>query len=177
MALVLRAAQFAAQRHSNQRRKGPDQEPYVNHVIEVAHILAASAQSDDAVLLAAAFLHDTIEDTETTQQELVTVFGAEVALVVAEVTDDKALEAAERKRLQVKNIRSKSRRAQLLSIADKTANIGSLVRSPPNFWSNQRTLEYLEWAERVVTQVQTLDPYLDREFKRAGTALRLKLEV
>jgi (p)ppGpp synthase/HD superfamily hydrolase len=172
---VMRAAQFAAQRHADQRRKGRDQEPYVNHLIEVAGHLARSARADDAVLLAAAFLHDTVEDTKTTNAEIIAHFGVDVAAVVAEVTDDKDLRKEARKRLQIERITSKSVRAQFLSIADKTANVSSIVRSPPMDWTRQRMSEYGDWAESVVTQVRGIDAYLDDAFHSALSDMRAKL--
>lgn len=175
VALVMRAAQFAAARHADQRRKGRDQEPYVNHLIEVTGHLAHSSRADDAVLLAAGFLHDTVEDTPTTSAELVAAFGVDVASVVAEVTDDKDLRKDARKRLQVESIRLKSTRAQFLSLADKTANVSSIVRSPPMDWTRQRMAEYGDWAESVVVQIRGLDTYLDQAFARALADMRLKL--
>lgn len=175
LGLVLNAARFAAERHANQRRKGRDQEPYVNHVIEVAAHLAHSSRADDGILLAAGFLHDTVEDTETSPAELRALFGPEVASVVAEVTDDKLLRKEERKRLQVDGITHKSRRAQFLSVADKIANVASIVRSPPMDWTRRRMAEYGDWSESVVVQVRGLDPYLDDTFLRALADLRAKL--
>ncbi len=175
LGLVMRAAQFAATRHADQRRKGRDQEPYVNHLIEVTSHLAQSTRSDDTVLLAAGFLHDTVEDTNTTHVELITLFGPDVAAVVAEVTDDKDLYKDARKRLQVERIAGKSIRAQFLSIADKTANVRSIVRSPPMDWTRGRMSDYGDWAERVVSQVRGLDPYLDEAFLSALGELRAKL--
>ncbi len=174
--LVLRAADFAAQRHAAQRRKGPDQEPYVNHLIEVAHHLAQSAEGHDAVLLAAGFLHDSVEDTDTTEQELDHIFGAEIARIVAEVTDDKSLPNHTRKRLQIERITFKSRSAQLLSIADKTANVSSLLRSAPTSWSRTRIAEYGDWAEAVVTQIRGTDSYLDAAFFGALNKLRERFD-
>jgi hypothetical protein len=167
LVLVLSAADFAAARHRNQRRKGQNSEPYVNHLIEVAHHLAMSSAGHDAVLLAAGFLHDTVEDTETTLGELDALFGADVAHVVAEVTDDKTLRKDERKRLQVDTITAKSRRAQFLSIADKTANLRSLVRDAPTDWTRGRIVEYGAWAERVVIQIRGQDDYLDGAVRAA----------
>jgi (p)ppGpp synthase/HD superfamily hydrolase len=171
-AFVLRAALFAARRHADQRRKGKDREPYVNHVIEVAERLAHSSEGNDAVLLAAGFLHDTVEDTETTPRDIETEFGHEVAQLVAEVTDDTALTSAERKRWQVARIALKSRRAQFLTIADKTANVGSLVRSAPADWSRTRIVAYGQWAESVVGQIRGMDATLDAGFLAAMAALQ-----
>ena len=170
-ALILRAADFAARRHVNQRRKGVDKEPYVNHLIEVAALLSASCHGTDAVLIAAGFLHDTIEDTDTTAAELEASFGPEITSVVLEVTDDTDLDHPVRKRLQIERITLKSPRAQLLTIADKTANVGSIVRAPPVGWSRQRIRDYGAWADNVVRQVSGRDPVLDEAFAAALAGL------
>jgi guanosine-3',5'-bis(diphosphate) 3'-pyrophosphohydrolase len=172
LAFVLRAADFAARRHADQRRKGPDQEPYVNHLIEVANHLSQSAAGHDPILLAAGLLHDTVEDTETTVQELESAFGQAVAQIVAEVTDDKSLPSETRKRLQIERITFKSERAQLLSMADKTANVSSLLRSAPANWPQSRIVAYGVWAEAVVAQIRSRDAYLETEFFKALAALR-----
>lgn len=172
---VMRAAMFAAERHAGQRRKGRDQEPYVNHLIEVVHHLAQSSGANDGVLLAAGYLHDTVEDTDASPDEIIRLFGTDVAGVVAEVTDDKSLRKDARKRAQIDGIIRKSPRAQLLSIADKTANVASIVRSPPMDWSRQRMVEYGDWADAVVGQVRGRDVYLDGAFAHALVQLREKL--
>lgn len=148
---LLDAAAFAAQRHANQTRKGDAGEPYVNHVIEVAEILSATTVGDDVALLMAALLHDTVEDTDTTAAELETAFGADVASLVMEATDDKTLKKVERKRLQVENAPHKSPRARLLKTADKTSNLRSIAISPPSGWREPRMTEYVEWAVAVVS--------------------------
>jgi (p)ppGpp synthase/HD superfamily hydrolase len=176
-AFILKAAMFAAERHRDQRRKGADREPYVNHLIEVADLLAGSHHGSDAELIAAGFLHDTIEDTCTTFQELVDRFGRAVADLVLEVSDDQDLTKDVRKRLQVDKVKIKSPRAQLLTIADKTANVGSLVRSPPVDWSRNRIREYGDWADAVVSQIKGRDRGLDAAFEAALASLRAKQRV
>ena len=127
---LTRAADYAARQHIAQRRKGEAAEPYINHLTEVAALLAEATGGDDVVLLMGGLLHDTLEDTDATYEDLVQRFGPEVAALVAEVTDDKSLRKEERKRLQVEKTPSKSRRAKLLKIADKTSNLRSLVTQP-----------------------------------------------
>ncbi|MFB3829020.1 MAG: HD domain-containing protein [Bryobacteraceae bacterium] len=160
---ILEAAWFAAQRHSGQRRKGSRQEPYLNHLIETARLVA----EHDRVSVIAALLHDVIEDAGVTQQELTARFGAEVAGVVAELTDDKSLPKATRKALQVENAARKSRRAQAVGAADKISNVRSLLNDPPPDWSFARKREYVAWAARVVEGYTELDPALRQEFQRA----------
>ena len=127
LVLLARAADYAARQHIAQRRKGERAEPYVNHLIEVAALLAEATDGSDVVLLMGGLLHDTLEDTDATYDDLVERFGPEVASLVAEVTDDKSLPKEERKRLQIEKTPAKSRRAKLLKIADKTSNLRGLM--------------------------------------------------
>jgi (p)ppGpp synthase/HD superfamily hydrolase len=138
LSLIMQAADFAARRHAGQRRKGVAGEPYVNHLLEVAALLAEATGGNDAALVAAALLHDTLEDTATEYEELDARFGPEIAALVAAVTDDKSLPKAERKRRQIASARAASARAKLLKIADKTSNVRALVVSPPTNWDVAR---------------------------------------
>jgi len=165
---ILAAARFAAERHAAQRRKGPSAEPYVNHLLEVAELLARTADHLDTNLIVAALLHDTIEDTGVTREEIAALFGDDVAALVAEVTDDKSLPKETRKALQIENAAKKSPRAQALSAADKTANVRSIATSPPTNWSFERRVQYVRWAGEVVRRYCDLDSRLAAEFKQAS---------
>lgn len=165
--LVMHAADFAARRHSSQRRKGAAGEPYVNHLVEVAALLAEATGGSDAALVAAGLLHDTLEDTATDYEELDAAFGADIAGLVAEVTDDKSLPKSERKRRQIVGAPAASPRARLLKIADKTSNLRTLVTSPPANWDMARVVEYIDWAEKVVAGCRGLNDRLDRAFDAA----------
>jgi len=146
--IVTRAADFAAQRHTHQRRKGEAEEPYFNHLAHVAALLADAGA--DANLVAAGYLHDTIEDQEVTHAELVEAFSLDVADLVAHVTDNKRLTKDQRKRLQVEHAPHLPPRAQMLKMADKISNLNALLTSPPKSWSAQRRIDYFEWAREVV---------------------------
>jgi len=163
---ILDAALFAAEKHSLQKRKGLAAEPYVNHVIEVAQLVASTLEQPDADLIAAALLHDTVEDTGATLAELTDLFGADTAALVAEVTDDKSLPKAERKRLQVANAPHKTPRAQSIKLADKISNLRSILKSPPADWNAQRKAEYFDWARDVVNGLSAPNPVLKAEFDR-----------
>src|SRR5882672_1029536 len=139
---VLEAALFAAERHADQKRKGAAAEPYVNHLIEVAYLISTALDEPDDNLIAAALLHDVVEDAEVTEAELIERFGPDVAALVLEVTDDKSLPKAERKRLQVVNAPKKSVRAQAIKLADKISNLRAILSSPPTDWDLQRKQEY-----------------------------------
>ncbi len=165
-----RAFDFAARKHARQRRKGAGAEPYVNHVAEVALLVAEATGGSDPSLVIAGLLHDTIEDTATSSQELERAFGAEVASLVLEVTDDKRLPQAERKRLQGQTAASKSERARLLKIADKTSNLRSVASGPPVGWSAERRREYVAWAREVVDQCRGVSPSLEAVFDLACAA-------
>lgn len=163
---ILAAARFAAEKHAHQKRKGDLGEPYINHLLEVAELIAASSEVLDAELIMAGFLHDTVEDTSVTQLQLEKLFGSDVAGLVAEVTDDKALPKETRKQLQVQNAHNKSERAQTLKLADKISNLRSILASPPAGWSLERKQQYFEWAKQVVSCLNTPNRFLKAEFDK-----------
>ncbi len=162
--LILDAAAFAAERHSSQRRKDAEASPYINHPLALARILSREGGVTEAPVLAAALLHDTVEDTETTHAELEARFGPQVAAIVAEVTDDKRLLKTERKRLQIALAPTKSREAKLVKLADKIANLRDIVASPPADWSEQRKADYFAWAAQVVAGLRGVNPALESAF-------------
>jgi guanosine-3',5'-bis(diphosphate) 3'-pyrophosphohydrolase len=164
---VMRALDFAAGKHRDQRRKGAAAEPYINHLTEVARLVVEATHGKDALSVAGALLHDTIEDTRTTPEELEREFGSDVAALVVELTDDKQLPKAERKRLQEETSHAKSRRAKLIKIADKTSNLRSILASPPLDWDAQRQHEYFEWAGRVVAGCRGVNAKLETLFDEA----------
>jgi (p)ppGpp synthase/HD superfamily hydrolase len=163
---VLSAAMFAADKHSAQRRKGAAAEPYINHLIEVAELVSAASAEPDTELVIAALLHDSIEDAGVTKEELTERFGAEVAHLVVELTDDKTLLKPERKRLQIVNAPRKSVRAQAIKLADKISNLRAIRNSPPVGWTEERKAEYFAWAQRVVDGLTAPNPVLKTEFDR-----------
>ncbi|NNF15781.1 MAG: HD domain-containing protein [Gammaproteobacteria bacterium] len=171
VAVVLKAAAFAADKHRDQRRKNVEASPYINHPLEVACLLAESGVQDEA-LLAAALLHDTIEDTATEYEELEREFGSDIATIVGEVTDDKSLEKTERKRLQIEHAKTASASAKQLKIADKTCNIRDIVKSPPHNWALERKQEYLDWAVEVVSNCLGVNATLDAIYEQAISAAR-----
>ncbi|XP_068814539.1 guanosine-3',5'-bis(diphosphate) 3'-pyrophosphohydrolase MESH1 isoform X2 [Struthio camelus] len=160
-ARLLEAADFAARKHKAQRRKDPEGTPYINHPIGVARILTHEAGVTDIVVLQAALLHDTVEDTDTTFSEIEEWFGEEVRRVVEEVTDDKTLPKMERKRLQIEHAPNCSPRAKLVKLADKLHNLRDLNRCTPAGWSAQRVQEYFGWAARVVGGLRGTSPPLE----------------
>jgi (p)ppGpp synthase/HD superfamily hydrolase len=166
------AVDYAARQHIAQRRKGDRAEPYVNHVIEVAAMLAEATGGTDTVLVMGGLLHDTIEDTDTEYDDLARRFGAEVADLVQEVTDDKSLPKEVRKRLQVEKTPHKSTRARLLKIADKTSNLRGLVESPPTGWTAERLRAYVVWAADVVRSCRGLNARLEAQFDEAHAIAR-----
>ena len=172
--LLLTAARFAAAKHRVQRRKDAEASPYINHPIAVAATLADAGVADPAVL-AAALLHDTIEDTDTTAAELEERFGPAVRGLVEEMTDDKSLDKAVRKELQVEHAAHASAGARMIKLADKICNVRDVAASPPPDWPRARRVEYLDWSERVVAGCRGCQPELealfDRELARARAML------
>lgn len=166
MVVLTRALVFSANKHRNQRRKDKDASPYINHPIDLLNILV-EAGIRDTTTLAGAVLHDTVEDTETTEQELQQEFGNAIADVVMEVTDDKALAKDERKRLQVVHASEISLRARLVKIADKTANLRDIAHFPPAEWTLTRRQKYFDWAREVVMAAGDVHPALRAVFDEA----------
>jgi len=166
-AALVDALAFAADKHRDQRRKDAEASPYINHPIALARILAVEGGVQDALVLRAAVLHDTIEDTQTSYEELAARFGGEVADVVREVTDDKSLPKAERKQLQIVHAAGLSRAAKLVKLADKIANLRDVAEHPPAQWPLERRREYFEWAKRVVDGLRGTHDKLEAAFDAA----------
>ena len=165
--MILRALEFAACRHRTQKRKGEDQSPYINHPIQVANLLANQGEEKDPILLAAAILHDVIEDTVDTPGEkqvlikqIREIFGEQVLSLTLEVTDDKSLEKSERKRLQIEQAPHKSDNAKKLKIADKIMDVRDIIANPPVGWPLQRIIDYFDWAEKVVAGLRGVNKRL-----------------
>ena len=165
--LIFRALDFAARKHRDQRRKDAKATPYINHPIQLAEALVNEAGVRDPVVLAAAILHDTIEDTETTADELCAEFGDEIASIVEEVTDDKNLKKEVRKRLQIEHAAALTPRARLVKLADKTCNLRDMDCHPPAEWSEQRRREYFDWAAAVIDEIRGTHPVLEKLFDEA----------
>ena len=165
---LLTVVHFAAEKHRTQKRKDGDESAYINHPIEVAELLARVGGVRDLEILAAALLHDTVEDTETTPAELETAFGARVRALVAEMTDDKSLAKNVRKKLQIEHAPHLSRDAKQIKLADKISNVREIGASPPADWSLERRREYIAWARSVVDGCRGANQALERHFDRAA---------
>ena len=164
LAALVQAMAFAADKHRNQRRKDAEASPYINHPIALVNVLANEGGVQDVTVLCAAVLHDTIEDTETTAGELRALFGDQVAAVVLEVTDDKSLDKAQRKQLQIEHAAHCSPQAKLVKLADKICNLRDLLTSPPADWSAERKQAYFDWAAAVVAGLRGVHPGLEAVF-------------
>ncbi len=165
--LILRAASFAANRHRDQRRRSNEEVAYVNHPFAVACALCDEGGVDDDELLAAALLHDMLEETETTQLELRNTFGARIAQIVAEVSDDKRLSTSQRKRQQVLHAAEVSIEAQQIKLADKLCNLRDVIASDPEAWPLFRKYQYYQWAKEIVDQVRGSNARLAQLFDEA----------
>ena len=163
ISLLFKALAFSAKKHSKQTRKDIDKSPYINHPIALANILAQRWVIDENVLCAA-ILHDTIEDTKTTADELRKHFGEKITSIVLEVSDDKGLDKEVRKQLQIDHAASLSQEAKLVKLADKIANITDIINSPPVNWSKERKQEYFAWAKAVVDNLRGVHQGLEGEF-------------
>ena len=168
---LMEAARFAAERHSRQRRKDAETTPYINHLIDVSAMIARYVGDSDPNLVIAGLLHDSIEDVGVTREEIAALFGEDVAELVWLVTDDKSLEKAERKRLQVANAPKKPPRVQMLKLADKISNLRAIRDSPPGEWTVERRREYVRWARAVIGGFTSPDPGMLAEFEAIAAEL------
>jgi (p)ppGpp synthase/HD superfamily hydrolase len=173
--LILRAIDFAARKHRDQRRKDEEASPYINHPISVSLVLAEIGGITDAEVLSAAILHDTLEDTDTTPEELQAAFGTRTRKLVEEVTDDKRLPKAKRKDLQITHAAQLSPDAVLIKLGDKISNVVDVTHSSPANWNIERRREYLDWAEAVVNNCPRVNNALEAYFAQVLEDGRLKL--
>lgn len=162
--LFIKAVSFSANKHRHQRRKDAQASPYINHPIELTQVLANEGGVTDIQVLCAALLHDTIEDTETTAQELIDNFGSVIANIVLEVTDDKSLAKAQRKQQQVEHAPHISPQAKLVKLADKICNLRDILAAPPAGWSYERKQGYFDWSLQVIAGIRGTHPQLEALF-------------
>jgi (p)ppGpp synthase/HD superfamily hydrolase len=174
-ARLLAAAVFSAERHRDQRRKGGRDTPYINHPLEVAERIVRIGGVEDTDVLVAAILHDTIEDTDTTAEEIEDQFGKTVCSLVLEVTDDRNLTSSERKRLEIEHAPRLTPEAKLIKLADKTCNVADIATNPPPNWSRQRVRDYLVFAEQIAEGCRGNNPALDQEFQRVIADVRTRI--
>jgi len=162
--LVLKAAKFAALKHRDQRRKDVESSPYIIHPISVALVIADIGGIEEPEILAAALLHDTLEDTDTSVSELDEIFGGTVRQYVEEVTDDKSLPKEERKQKQIEHAATLSKGATLIKLGDKISNVSDVTHSPPAGWDTERRKQYLDWAEAVINNCPKVNNALEVHF-------------
>jgi guanosine-3',5'-bis(diphosphate) 3'-pyrophosphohydrolase len=170
--LLLKALSFSAQKHRQQRRKDGEASPYINHPIQVAQLLWEMGKVTDMIVIIAALLHDTLEDTATTAEEIAQLAGPDILALVQEVTDDKSLPKLERKRLQIAHAPHLSKRAKLLKLADKICNVYDVTHFPPQNWSLDRRREYLDWSQQVVAGLRGVNVDLEHHYDQLSTEAR-----
>ena len=161
---LIDAILYAASSHAGQLRKDCVT-PYINHPIEVMHLLVYTGGIEDHEILMAAVLHDVIEDTSVTAEDIAERFGKNVASVVLELTDDVTQPKEERKRLQLQNAGKLSRAARLIRISDKICNVYDMLYAPPGNWDLKRRKEYIEWANAVVKKISGTNEGLESHFE------------
>ena len=162
---LLKALAFAA--HKHQRRKDTDSSPYINHPITLANILCNEGHITDTDVICAALLHDTVEDTDTTAEELEREFGATISRIVMDVTDDKTLDKAVRKQRQIEHAAHISEPAKLVKLADKISNLRDVAGCPPADWSAARRQQYFDWAKAVIDELRGVHEPLEAIFDEA----------
>ena len=176
ISLIEKALEFATEKHKNHTRQDKEKSPYIVHPIAVRHILSDVGGVEDPEVLAAALLHDTIEDTETTVEELIDNFGGRVCSLVQEVTDDKTLNKQVRKQLQKEHAKELSDGAALIKLGDKISNVTDITDTPPTDWDSNRRLKYFDWAEKVINNCPKVNTSLEKYFKYSNKKGREKLQ-
>jgi len=174
-ASVIKALRFASEKHRHQRRKDRHLSPYINHLIEVLHLLWETGGIREEPILVAGLLHDTLEDTATVPAEIERLFGGEVRKLVEAVTDDKSLPKAERKRRQVEKAASIPPGARVIKLADKCANLKDLIYFPPADWPDSRRREYVAWANEVINQIRDTNAPLEAYFDQLTGMINKRL--
>jgi GTP diphosphokinase / guanosine-3',5'-bis(diphosphate) 3'-diphosphatase len=169
--MVLKAADAAARWHVDQRRKGAAKEPYINDLLEVATLVAEATGGGIRIWLSPLCFTTPLKISKCHMNS----FGKDGADLVAEVTDDKTLPKAERKRLQEETAQEKSHRAKVLKLADKISNLRSLVSSPAQDWSVERKREYINFCCRVVKGLRGTNAMLEKLFDEAARAAEQSL--
>ena len=164
---LLKALTFAAHKHRDQRRKDVEASPYINHPIALANILCNEGHVTDINVICAALLHDTVEDTDTTHEELEREFGGEVRGIVMDVTDDKTLGKTVRKQRQIEHAAQISDQAKLVKLADKISNLRDVASNPPADWDLQRRREYFYWAKAVIDRLRGVHGPMEAIFDEA----------
>ena len=152
---------------SDQRRKDVESSPYINHPIALANILCNEGHVTDTNVICAALLHDTVEDTDTTPEELEREFGGVIRGIVMDITDDKTLEKAERKQRQIEHAAHISDQAKLVKLADKISNLRDVASNPPTDWDLQRRQEYFDWAMAVIDRLRGVHGPMETIFDKA----------
>ena len=174
--LIEKALEFATEKHKNHKRADEEKSPYIVHPIAVRHILSDVGGVEDAEVLAAALLHDTLEDTPTTREELIENFGQRVCSLVEEVSDDKTLPRLQRKQRQIDHAKKISEGAALIKLGDKISNVTDITNTPPTNWDSNRRLEYFDWAEKVINNCPKVNTSLENHFKDIIQKGREKLQ-
>jgi len=177
LSLIIAALSFASEKHREQRRKDQEGTPYINHPIEVARLLHEVGGITDGATLAAALLHDTVEDTDTTRDCLYDLFGEEVAALVMECSDDKTLAKEERKQKQIEHAPHISTKAKLIKLADKISNVRDMGHSPPPGWSLERRVAYVEWGKKVVVGLRGSNQSLEMLYDHTAAEALNKLNA
>ncbi len=164
MSLIIKAVDFAAEQHRGQTRKDAKGTPYINHPVALANLLVNYASVTDTNVIISALLHDTVEDTGTTLEDIEEHFGSKIRDIVREVTDDKSLPSPERKRLQIVNAGKLSYEARLVKLVDKICNLQDMIERPPVKWSLERKREYFDWAKAVIDKLRGTNQQLEDLF-------------
>ena len=164
LSVLVKAMAFAAHKHKDQRRKDEAASPYINHPVQLVDVLVHEGGITDLSTIVAAMLHDTVEDTDATPQEIELLFGVDVRLIVEEVTDDKSIGRQACKQHQIDKAPFLSRQARAVKLADKICNLRDIASNPPAGWALDRRQAYFDWAKQVIDGLRGVHPALEAAF-------------
>jgi len=162
---IFEALDFAAYKHRHQKRKGIIPIPFINHPIKVASLILNRINNPGLEIVQAALLHDTLEDTKTTLEELREKFGLRVAEIVNELTDNMSQPYYVRKKLQIEKASKLSYEARCVKIADKISNVNDILFTRVG-WIKSRKLRYIKWSMKVIDQIRGTNKELEEEFDK-----------
>ncbi|MFZ9848658.1 MAG: HD domain-containing protein [Flavobacteriales bacterium] len=174
--LLFKALNYSAEQHKAQRRKGMESVPYINHPIKVTNIITQFIPDASDDLICAAILHDVVEDTDATIDDIKNKFGDAIASIVQEVTDDKSISKAESRRKQIENAPKLSYNAKIIRVCDKISNVRDICGENIPDWDYKTKIEYLNWAEQVVYALDKFHEELQFAFKDEVRWGRLKIK-
>jgi len=162
---VLGAAIFATEKHKSQVRSNEKKTPYIIHPIEVADLVMKIGHVYDKDVLITALLHDVMDDTQTTYEQITSLYGTKVSSYLEEMTSKQGLSLKEQKKQQIMQAFRQNPSVAIIKLSDKLSNLKTLATSPPPSWSRDRIDQYFQWAQTVIENLPESNQLLKKAVK------------